>query len=96
MKVSELNNLCVGDVIITCIDTNIFTGEPLKKKLFIENIVTWVRKEQQDGVFDVNDKDDFNVILMDDNGEVSHIRDLAVLDDCEYSHNAFKRGVWTV
>jgi hypothetical protein len=94
MKVSELERLYFGDVIITCIDTNIFTGQPLKLKGYCEGVVTWVRTENRDGPLDENDPTDFDVMLMDNNGEVSHIRNLKDLDDCEYSHNAFKRGAW--
>jgi hypothetical protein len=95
MKVSEIEGgLGIGDVIIICIDTNIFTGLPLKTKGYVENIVTWVRRENQDGPLDENNPNDFDVLLMDDNGEVSRIKNLANLNECEYSHNAFKKGAW--
>lgn len=95
MKVSELDGrLWFGDVIICCIDTNIITGEPLKRKGYVEMIVTWVRREECDGPRDVNNPKDFDVILMDDNGEINHIRDIKSLDDWEYSHCAFNRGAW--
>jgi len=95
MKVRELENqLWFGDVIVARIDTNIITGEPMKEIGFVETIVTWVRNESRDGPRDVHDPNDFDVILMDDNGEVSHIRDIRSLDDWEYSHCAFNRGAW--
>lgn len=79
MKVSEREyGLWFGDVIITKAD--------------IESIVTWVRIEDRDGPRDENDPHDFDVILMDNNGEVIHVKDIRDLDDCEYSHNTFKRG----
>lgn len=95
MKVSELDGqLWFGDVIICCVDTNIITGEPLKRKGYVEMIVTWVRQEARDGERDVNNPKDFDVILMDDNGEISHITDIKSLDSWEYSHCAFNRGAW--
>lgn len=95
MKVSEREyELWFGDVIIAKVDTNILTGKPMQKIGYIEYIVTWVRIEYRDGPRDESDPEDFDVILMDNNGEVSHIKDIKDLDDCEYSHNAFKRGAW--
>ena len=95
MKVTELENqLWFGDVIIQCIDTNIITGKPMKRKGYVEFIVTWVRNENQDGPRDTNDPNDFDAILMDDNGEVIRIHDIKSLGDWEYSHCAFKRGAW--
>jgi hypothetical protein len=93
MKVSELEDLCFGDVIITCFDTNSVDGQP--SKCCRECVVTWVRIEIQDGPLDENDPTDFDVMLMNHNGLVSQIRNLKDLDDCEYSHNAFKRGIWS-
>ena len=81
-------------MIITKIDTNIFTGEPMKKIGYVENIVTWVRNIERDGPRDESDPNDFDVILMDNNGEISHIRDIKTLDNLEYSHCAFNRGAW--
>jgi hypothetical protein len=93
MKVTELENqLWFGDVIIQCIDTNIITGKPMKRKGYVEFIVTWVRNENQDGLRDTNDPNDFDAILMDNNGEIIHIRDIKSLDNWEYSHCAFKFG----
>jgi hypothetical protein len=96
MKVSEIDGrLWFGDVIICCVDTNIITGEPLKRKGYVEMLVTWVRQEERDGSRDPNDqKNDFDVILMDNNGEFTHIRDIRSLDDWEYSRRAFERGAW--
>ena len=95
MKVSEYGKLWFGDVIICKIDTNIFTGEPMKKIGFVEMIVTWVRDESTVGPRDENDpKNDFDVILMDDNGEINHIKNIKSLDDWEYSHCGFNRGAW--
>jgi len=96
MKVSELKNqIWFGDVIICCVDTNIVTGEPLVRKGYVETIVTWVRNEARDGPRDPNDQNNnFDVILMDDNGEINHIHDIKSLDNWEYSHCAFKRGAW--
>lgn len=95
MKVSELDGqLWFGDVIITKIDTNIFTGEPMKNIDYVENIVTWVRNIERDGPRDESDPNDFDVILMDDNGEISYIKDIKSLDDCDYLHCAFDRGAW--
>jgi hypothetical protein len=92
MKVSELERLYFGDVIITCFDNSFSDGRPIK--CYYENVVTWVRIEAQDGPLDENDPHDFDVMLMDSNGLVSNIRHLKDLDDCECSHNAFKRGAW--
>lgn len=95
MKVSDLDSrLWFGDVIICKIDTNIFTGEPLKSVGYSEMIVTWIRNEDTDGPRDLDGPNDFDVILMDINGEVSHITDVKSLDDWEYSHCAFQRGAW--
>ncbi len=96
MKVSELQGrLWFGDVLVSCIDTNMFTGEPLKEKLFVEHIVIWVRNEDQDGPRDIGDSNDYDVRLMDDNGEVSDIRCIKSLDKWKYSHCAFNRGAWS-
>lgn len=94
MKVSEHGKLWFGDVIVTKVDTNIFTGEPMQQVYYVENVVTWIRNIETHGPRDENDPNDFDVILMDDNGEVSHIKDVTSLNDCEYSHCAFKRGAW--
>jgi hypothetical protein len=95
MKVSELENqLWFGDVIIQKVDTNIITGNPMQKIGYIELIVTWVRNTNQDGPRDESDPNDYDVRLMDDNGEVIHITDIRSLDDWGYSHCAFKRGAW--
>jgi hypothetical protein len=95
MKVSELENgLWFGDVIICCIDTNFFTGEPLENKGYCELVVTRVRNEDHDGPSDPNDENDFDVILMDVDGSTTHIKDIKSLDNWEYSHCAFERGAW--
>lgn len=95
MKVSELeNSLIVGDVIIAKIDTNIFTGELLNKVGFVEMLVTWVRREHEHGPKDDQEDNNYDAILMDDNGEITYIGDLESLDDWEYSHYAFNKGAW--
>ena len=79
MKVKDLGrDLYFGDVISW---QNALGGA--------EAIVTWVRLIHQDGELDENDAEDFDVLLMDDNGEISQIRHLGYLDEWEYVRSAF-------
>ena len=91
MLVSEMEvDLCCGDVIIQRVDTNILTGEPMVPALLFEMVVIWARKEFQHGKNE--ESDDFDVVLMWDTGEVWHVKNASTLDNCEYSHHAFKFG----
>lgn len=85
MKVSEMGRgLCVGDVVIAKIE--------LQRTGYIEMLVTWIRRLYMDGERDANDPNDFDVQLMDNNGEINDVIDVVQLNDWEYSHNAFKFG----
>lgn len=89
LKVKDLDRqLYFGDVIVMSYEYETFVG-------YSEMLVTWIRIKSQHGPLDENDPDDFDVQLLNNNGEICTIRNMASLDDCEFVHNAFLKGAWT-